>query len=89
MALGLSLAELSRILAIRDRGGAPCRQVQALALEKLAGLDGRIEDLMALRGQMPKLVAEWETRLDVTPDGQPARLLKTLMIPPSRENESK
>jgi DNA-binding transcriptional MerR regulator len=49
MALGFSLEELSKVLTVRDRGGAPCRQVQALALQKLAKLDRHIDDLVALR----------------------------------------
>ncbi len=88
MALGFSLEELSKILKVRDRGGAPCRQVHALALQKLAALDRRIDDLLALRGQMRQIVAEWETRLGATPHGRPARLLETLIPPPSREDES-
>jgi DNA-binding transcriptional MerR regulator len=89
MALGFSLEELSKFLTVRDRGGAPCRQVQALAVQKLAQLDRQIDDLVTLRGQMQKIVAEWATRLNSTPNGQPARLLETLILPPSREDESK
>ena len=89
MALGFSLEELSKVLTARDRGGAPCRQVHALALEKLAKLDRQIDDLVALRGHMQEIVAEWETRLSTTPNGQPARLLETLILPHSREDESK
>ena len=89
MALGFSLEELSKLLTVRDRGGAPCRQVQALAVQKLAMLDRQINDLVALRGHMQKIVAEWETRLNITPDGQPARLLETLILPPSREVKAK
>jgi DNA-binding transcriptional MerR regulator len=89
MALGFSLVEISKILAVRDRGGVPCRQVQALAVQKLAELDRRIEDLVTLRGHMKEIVNQWEERLNITPDGQPARLLETLIFPPSREDESK
>ena len=89
MALGFSLEELSKILTVRDCGGAPCRQVHALACQKLAKLDRQIDDLTALRGHLQKIVAEWETRLNITPIGQPARLLETLILPPSREDESK
>jgi len=89
MALGFSLEELSKILMVRDRGGVPCRQVHALAVQKLATLDRQIKDLAALRGHMHKIVAQWEKRLNNTPVGQPARLLETLILPPSREDESK
>ena len=89
MVLGFSLEELSKILRVRERGGAPCRQVHALALKKLADLDRQINDLVALRGQMQKIVGQWEQRLHITPDGQPARLLETLILPSSGEDESK
>ena len=73
MALGFTLEELSKILTVRDRGGVPCRQVQTLALQKLAKLDRQIDDLVALRGHMREIVAEWETRLNITPvASQPA-----------------
>ena len=67
----------------------PCRQVHALAFQKLAKLDRQIDDLVALRSHMQKIAAEWEKRLNITPNGQPARLLETLILPPSREDESK
>ena len=31
LGIGFTLDELARILSVRDRGGAPCRQVRALA----------------------------------------------------------
>ncbi len=89
MTLGFSLEELSKILMVRDRGGSPCRQVQALAVQKLVELDRQIEDLVALRGQMKTILAQWQTQLNGTPEGQPARLLETLILPPSGEDESK
>ena len=89
MAIGFRLEELAKILAVRDRGGVPCRQVQALAQQKLTELDRRIDDLVALRGHLRKILDEWENRLKITPNGQAARLLETLILPPSREDESK
>jgi len=60
-----------------------------LALQKWATLDRQIDDLVAFRRHMQKIVAGWDARLNITPDGQPARLLETLILPPSREDESK
>jgi DNA-binding transcriptional MerR regulator len=87
MNLGFSLEELSQILTERDRGGAPCRQVQALALQKLTKLDRQINDLVALRGHLQEIVAEWKTRLDIIPTGQPARLLESLILPLPRDDK--
>ncbi len=78
LAMGFSLAELARILKERDRGGAPCRQVRALAAEKLAQLERQIADAQILRDQLKTTLKAWDKRLAVTPHGHPARLLDTL-----------
>jgi DNA-binding transcriptional MerR regulator len=89
ISLGFSLAELTRILGVRDRGGAPCRQVLALAVEKLSKIDRQIADLIALRSELQILVAEWGKQLDRIPNGQRAGLLEALIQPSSREEKPK
>ncbi len=79
LAVGFSLDELSRILQVRDHGGAPCRQVRALASAKLADLENRIRDMCALRDEMSALLAEWDARLAGTPRGERAWLLEGLL----------
>lgn len=76
--MGFRIEELARILRVRERGGAPCRQVHALAVEKLAALDRQIAELTALREELSGLVSEWGTRLDATPAGERAGLLESL-----------
>lgn len=78
LAIGFSLPELARILRQRDAGGAPCRGVRALAGEKLAEFDRRIEELTAMRGELANLLTEWDARLAATRDGEPAHLLEGL-----------
>ena len=56
-ALGFSLADVSALLELRARRGAPCVAVRARALEKLAELDARIADLEALRRALADLAA--------------------------------
>jgi DNA-binding transcriptional MerR regulator len=87
IAIGFSLDELARILNVRDHGGAPCRQVHALAIEKLAQLDRQISDLVALRGQLRSIVAQWGERLNRTPEGQRAGLLEALLRPSSGQDD--
>ena len=70
---------LVRVLRERDRGGAPCRQVHALAVEKLAQLDRKIGELTELRAQLQMIVRDWGGRLGKTPAGQRAGLLETLI----------
>jgi DNA-binding transcriptional MerR regulator len=78
LALGFSLAELARILRVRERGGAPCAEVRRLASGKLEELERRLADLAELRDDLRRLLAEWDTRLDATPAGMRAGLLETL-----------
>lgn len=85
--LGFSLAELTRILRVRDRGGAPCGQVFALATEKISGLDRQIADLVALRSELQSLVAQWGKQLEATPEGHRAGLLEALIRPPSKKEQ--
>ena len=83
LALGFSLSELARILRIRERGGAPCREVRRLAETKLAELERRIDELAELRDHVRRLLVEWDARLDATPEGRRAGLLEALGEPPS------
>ncbi len=78
LVLGFSLADLKRVLATRDRGGAPCRSVRELLGQRLDGLNRRIEELLALRDGLRVLVSEWDGRLTNTAPGERAHLLETL-----------
>jgi DNA-binding transcriptional MerR regulator len=78
MSVGFTLAELVRILGVRDRGGAPCRQVRALAASKLVQIDERMQELLLVRKHLEELIAIWDDRLQRTPEGQPAGLLEML-----------
>ena len=49
LVVGFSLADLKRVLGVRDRGGAPCRSVRELVGERLDDLNRKIEELTALR----------------------------------------
>ena len=81
LSMGFSLAELTRILRVRDAGGAPCKQVRALAAGKLEELDRRIEEMKLMRRQMSELLERWDERLHSTPAGEPAGLLEMLSSP--------
>jgi DNA-binding transcriptional MerR regulator len=81
LAIGFSLAELARIFRARERGGAPCREVRRMAACKLEELEHRLADLAALRDHMRALLADWDARLDATPEGMRAGLLEVLGRP--------
>jgi DNA-binding transcriptional MerR regulator len=78
LAMGFSLAELARVLRVRERGGVPCGEVRRLAAVKLEELERRLEELGELRDHLRALLAEWDTRLSRTPAGMRAELLETL-----------
>jgi DNA-binding transcriptional MerR regulator len=84
LAIGFSLAELARILRQRDGGTPPCRNVRALAGEKLADLDRRIAEMTAMRAELAGIDEEWDERLAATREGEAALLLERL---PARAGE--
>jgi MerR family copper efflux transcriptional regulator len=78
LAIGFSLAELARILKVRDAGGVPCKSVHTLAKEKLESLKEQIADLIRLRGQMESVLRSWDRKLARAPKGKRAGLLDSL-----------
>jgi DNA-binding transcriptional MerR regulator len=83
--IGFTLEELARILKVRDSGGAPCREVRALAETKLEQVISRIDDLCDLRDHIRNVLDNWDKRLSETPRGARAGLLEALMTLPSRK----
>jgi DNA-binding transcriptional MerR regulator len=55
-AAGLSLAEVRQILAIRDRGEAPCAHVRQVLGTRLDQVRGQIAELVALEGHLQTLL---------------------------------
>jgi len=76
LGVGFTLEELSQILAERDRGGAPCRQVRALAAKKLDEVEKQLADLTALRAELRELLKRWDKLLDSNSTDGRARLLE-------------
>ena len=82
LGLGFTLAELARILRTRDQGGAPCREVRAMAERKLEQLERRLAEMTSLRDHLRRLLADWDRRLAATPAGARALLLEALSDEP-------
>jgi len=78
ISVGFTLEELARVLRIRDKGGAPCRQVRDLALSKLEEVAHRLEELVLVRDHLQMLLKDWDDRLARTAPGQRAGLLDSL-----------
>ena len=79
LSVGFALDELARFLKVRDQGGAPCKQVRALAAKKLEELESRIRALRSLRDDLRAMLEDWDARLAGTHNGGRAWLLETLV----------
>jgi DNA-binding transcriptional MerR regulator len=88
--IGFTLDELSRVLSVRDHGGAPCRQVRALAGEKLREVETRLAELVELRNELRKILIDWDEVLAKTSSSGRAELRESLAAntPPKRVRSS-
>jgi MerR family copper efflux transcriptional regulator len=78
LGIGFTLDELARILSERDRGGASCRQVRALAGAKLDEVETQLRELIVLRDELRRLLKGWDELLAKTSPQERAGLLETL-----------
>ncbi len=60
--LGLTLAEIKDIVAIRQGGRPPCAHVHRLLQEKAAELARKLRDLVGLRRRIRQSLAAWRRR---------------------------
>jgi DNA-binding transcriptional MerR regulator len=81
LAFGFTLDELARLLKVRDGGGAPCKEVRALAAKKLLEVEGRLAQLIELRDSLRATIKDWDRRLERIPHGSRAGLLEALPPP--------
>jgi MerR family copper efflux transcriptional regulator len=78
VALGFTLDEIARFLSVRDRGGAPCRRVRALAEKKLGTIENRLAELSRARDSLRAVLHHWDSLLARAPEGKRAGLLDAL-----------
>jgi MerR family transcriptional regulator, Zn(II)-responsive regulator of zntA len=78
LSVGFTLKELSRLMADRDAGRAPCRSARELAAKKLGDLEEKLGEMVRLRASLRELLAKWDSRLERTPAGSRAHLLDAL-----------
>jgi DNA-binding transcriptional MerR regulator len=58
--LGLTLAEIREIIAIRHGGRPPCPHVHRLLQDKARELDEKLRDLVAMRREIGRSLAAWK-----------------------------
>jgi DNA-binding transcriptional MerR regulator len=78
LSVGFTLDELSRILKLRDKGHAPCREVRALAEKKLSEIEQQLSQIMALRDDLRSMLKDWDLMLSERPANERAGLLESL-----------
>jgi MerR family transcriptional regulator, copper efflux regulator len=78
LSAGFSLADLTTILKMRDRGDVPCQKARAMGQVKLHEIEQQIKQLMAMRKHLEGILRDWDRRLARTRKGVPARLLEAL-----------
>jgi|SRR5712692_9026147 len=60
--LGLTLAEVKEIVAIRQGGRPPCAHVHRLLRDKADALDRKLKDLLELRRRIRRSLTVWKRR---------------------------
>jgi len=78
IAVGFTLDELASVFNVRDRGGAPCMEVRALAAAKLSDIETRLREMSELRKELRAVLRDWDQRLEHLVPGQRAHLLESL-----------
>jgi DNA-binding transcriptional MerR regulator len=77
LSLGFTLTELAVFLRERDAGRPPCGRVRAVAGERLAEVERRIEELARFRDELREVIREWDRRLTAGSAGGPKHFLET------------
>lgn len=65
--LGLTLADIGRVLELADTGERPCGRVESLVNGKVAEIDQRIEELQILRARLRSLDVSRDVEASVCP----------------------
>jgi DNA-binding transcriptional MerR regulator len=78
--LGFPLAEIAKVLRVRDSGGAPCRQVRDYAQQVVGEIDQRIAQLTTERDSLLEMIRGWDTQLQQARGGR-AHLLESQDLP--------
>jgi DNA-binding transcriptional MerR regulator len=60
--LGLTLAEIKDIIAIRQGGRPPCTHVHRLLRDKAVELDRKLKDLLEVRRRIRQSLSVWKRR---------------------------
>ncbi|HXN40704.1 MAG TPA: MerR family DNA-binding transcriptional regulator [Myxococcaceae bacterium] len=80
--LGFGLDELAQAFRMRDRGGAPCSLVRALAGKKLEAIEEQLRELTRHKKLLADVLTDWDDRLTKVALGTRLGLLEALAARP-------
>lgn len=72
--LGFSLDEIKRIIADKQAGKSPCREVREIVRQRLEELDERMKEMRRYRRELGTALAKWEETGEL--DGQICGLIE-------------
>lgn len=87
LSVGFTLDELSKVLKVRDAGGAPCEEVRKLAAQKLLDVQDQLRELTKLRDDLQGTLRDWDARLAHGTRGKRANLLESLSVDPAKRSQ--
>jgi DNA-binding transcriptional MerR regulator len=73
--LGLRLAEIRDLVAVRDTGICPCEPAEALLREHVADIDKQVARLTALRAELTRMISGLAANSGACPDPLPGTWL--------------
>jgi DNA-binding transcriptional MerR regulator len=76
--LGFSLDEIKRIIADKQAGKSPCREVREIVRQRLEELDERMKEMRRYRRELGTALAKWEETGEL--DGQVCGLIEGTQI---------
>jgi DNA-binding transcriptional MerR regulator len=68
--LGFSLAEVKRILRLREQGACPCEEVVSMLQRHLSNADDQIRRLRRFRNELAMTLASWKNAPDAAVVGE-------------------
>jgi DNA-binding transcriptional MerR regulator len=58
--LGFTLAEIARVIADKQAGQSPCREVREIVRRRLQELDERLREMQRYRKELAAALSEWD-----------------------------
>ena len=97
--LGFSLHEIKQIIADKQAGRSPCREVREIVRHRLEELDEKLKEMRRYRKELGAALAKWEETgeldghvcglIEDTEVAHPMRMQRALSVPGKRKKAGK